>query len=116
MVHNTTSQEELREGAADTRSAREHFKAAGAAAAEELRNRAHVASELLKERAGRAAANARVWAGDQFSDLQEEVEARPHRATLVALGIGVFAGVLISALLRPKPRRVRDDSRGRYDD
>lgn len=104
MVQDTTSQEELREAAADARSAREHFKAAGAAAAEELRQRAQLASELLKARAGRAAAGARVWAGDQFSDLQEEVEARPHRATLIALGIGVFAGVLISALLRPQPR------------
>jgi len=108
MAQNSSSHEELREGEADARSARDHFKAAGAAAAEELKQRAAAAADVLKTRAGRAAAEERVWAGDQFSNLQDEVEARPHRATLVALGIGVFAGVLISALLRPGPRRGRE--------
>jgi len=115
MADKTTSEEELREGVADARSARDHFKAAGAAAADELKLRAQAAADRLKARAGQATANARVWAGDQFSDLQDEVEARPHRATLIALGIGVFAGVLISALLRPERRPVRGASR-HYED
>jgi hypothetical protein len=104
MAHNSTSNEEFREGAADVRSAREQFKAAGAAAAEDIRDRAQTAAELLRARASQAAANAKVWAGDQFSGLQEEIELRPHRAALFALGIGVFAGILLGALLRLERR------------
>ncbi len=63
----------------------DHLRAAGEAAAEAARARAD---------------QAREWAQDRWSSLQERVEAEPYRATAWALGIGVAAGFLLANILR----------------
>ncbi len=70
---------------ADASEVKDHLRAAGEAAAEAARARAD---------------QAREWAQDAWSDLQERVEAQPYRATAWALGIGVAAGFLLANLLR----------------
>ncbi len=70
---------------ADTSDVTDHLRAAGEAAAEAARARAD---------------QARDWAQDQWSGLQERVEAQPYRATAWALGIGVAAGFLLANILR----------------
>ena len=70
---------------ADTADVTDHLRAAGEAAAEAARARADQAKE---------------WAQDRWSGLQERVEAQPYRATAWALGIGVAAGFLLANLLR----------------
>jgi len=72
---------------ADTAEVKEHLRAAGEAAASAARARAE---------------QARDWAQDTWTGLQERVEAQPYRATAWALGIGVAAGFLLANLLRPR--------------
>lgn len=74
---------------ADVSDVKDHLRAAGEAAA-----------EAARERAGQA----REWAQDQWSSLQERVEAQPYRATAWALGIGVVAGFLLAGMLRGSRR------------
>ena len=73
------------------------------------RERASGGTEQVKEhlRAAKDAASDAVrgttrrpksWTRDQYSGLQERVEAEPYRAAAWALGIGFLAGVLITAL------------------
>jgi len=68
---------------------KDHLRAAGEAAAEAARARAD---------------QAREWATDRWSSLQERVEAQPYRATAWALGIGVVAGFLLAGLIRGSRR------------
>lgn len=75
---------------ADVSDVKDHLRAAGEAAAEAARARAD---------------QARDWAQDQWSSLQERVEAQPYRATAWALGIGVVAGFLLSGMLRGRGRQ-----------
>jgi ElaB/YqjD/DUF883 family membrane-anchored ribosome-binding protein len=70
---------------ADVSDVKDHLRAAGEAAAGAARARAD---------------QAREWATDQWSSLQERVEAQPYRATAWALGIGVVAGFLLAGLIR----------------
>jgi hypothetical protein len=70
---------------ADTADVTDHLRAAGEAAAEAARARAD---------------QAREWAQDQWTGLQERVEAQPYRATAWALGIGVAAGFVLANILR----------------
>lgn len=70
---------------ADVSDVKDHLRAAGEAAAEAARARAD---------------QAREWASDHWSSLQERVEAQPYRATAWALGIGVVAGFLLAGLIR----------------
>lgn len=70
---------------ADVSDVKDHLRAAGEAAADAARTRA---------------GQARDWAQDQWSSLQERVEAEPYRATAWALGIGVVAGFLLAGLIR----------------
>lgn len=70
---------------ADISDVKDHLRAAGEAAAQAARARA---------------GQAREWAGDRWSSLQERVEAEPYRATAWALGIGVAAGFLLASLFR----------------
>jgi len=74
---------------ADVSDVKDHLRAAGEAAAEAARARAD---------------QARDWAQDQWSSLQERVEAQPYRATAWALGIGVVAGFLLAGMLRSSRR------------
>lgn len=74
---------------ADVDDVKDHLRAAGEAAAEAARARA---------------GQARDWAQDQWSSLQERVEAQPYRATAWALGIGVVAGFLLAGMLRGSRR------------
>jgi ElaB/YqjD/DUF883 family membrane-anchored ribosome-binding protein len=74
---------------ADVSDVKDHLKAAGEAAAEAARARAD---------------QAREWAQDRWSTLQERVEAQPYRATAWALGIGVVAGFLLANLIRGSGR------------
>lgn len=74
---------------ADVSDVKDHLRAAGEAAAEAARARA---------------GQAREWASDQWSSLQERVEAQPYRATAWALGIGVVAGFLLAGLIRGSRR------------
>ncbi|HXR88959.1 MAG TPA: hypothetical protein VN750_01625 [Steroidobacteraceae bacterium] len=74
---------------ADVADVKDHLRAAGEAAAEAARARA---------------GQAREWASDQWSSLQERVEAQPYRATAWALGIGVVAGFLLAGLIRGSRR------------
>lgn len=71
-------------------------KAAGASAAENLRESAYDAADAARSRAR----DASDWARSRFEDLQNRVEDRPQSAALWALGIGVVAGLLFSSLLR----------------
>jgi len=71
----------------DTAEVKEHLRAAGEAAASAARARAD---------------QAREWAQDTWTGLQERVEAQPYRATAWALGIGVAAGFLLATFLRPR--------------
>jgi len=70
---------------ANVHEVKDHLKAAGEAAAQAARARA---------------GQAREWANDQWSSLQERVQAQPYRATAWALGIGVVAGFLVATLFR----------------
>ncbi len=70
---------------ADVSDVKDHLRAAGEAAAEAARARAD---------------QARDWAQDRWSSLQERVEAQPYRATAWALGIGVVAGFLLAGMFR----------------
>src|SRR6185437_9875943 len=70
---------------ADVSDVKDHLKAAGEAAADAARARDD---------------QAREWAQDRWSTLQERVEAQPYRATAWALGIGVVAGFLLANLIR----------------
>jgi len=74
---------------ADVSDVKDHLRAAGEAAAEAARVRAD---------------QAREWAQDRWSSLQERVEAQPYRATAWALGIGVAAGFLLANLIRGRGR------------
>ncbi len=74
---------------ADTAEVREHLRAAGEAAAQAARSRAN---------------QAREWAQDRWSGIQDTVEEQPFRATAWALGIGVAAGFLLAGLLRGRRR------------
>ncbi|HWG30539.1 MAG TPA: hypothetical protein VN676_08315 [Steroidobacteraceae bacterium] len=74
---------------ADVSDVKDHLRAAGEAAAEAARARAD---------------QAREWATDRWSSLQERVEAQPYRATAWALGIGVVAGFLLAGLIRGSRR------------
>jgi ElaB/YqjD/DUF883 family membrane-anchored ribosome-binding protein len=71
----------------DTAEVKDHLRAAGEAAASAARARA---------------GQARDWAQDKWSGLQERVEAKPYQATAWALGIGIAAGFLIGTFLRPR--------------
>jgi ElaB/YqjD/DUF883 family membrane-anchored ribosome-binding protein len=71
----------------DTAEVKDHLRAAGEAAASAARARAD---------------QAREWAQDTWTGLQERVEAQPYRATAWALGIGVAAGFLLATFLRPR--------------
>jgi len=74
---------------ADVSDVKDHLRAAGEAAAEAARVRAD---------------QAREWAQDRWSSLQERVEAQPYRATAWALGIWVAAGFLLANLIRGRGR------------
>ena len=71
--------------AGDTAQVKDHLRAAGDAAA-------HAA----KERATRA----QQWARTQLGDVQHRIEAQPYKAAALALGIGLLAGILLTALAR----------------
>lgn len=73
----------------DVSDVKDHLRAAGEAAAEAARARA---------------GQARDWAQDRWTSLQERVEAQPYRATAWALGIGVVAGFLLAGMLRGSRR------------
>ena len=72
-------------GGVDSDQVRDHLRSAKEAAAQAARARAQ---------------QARDWASSQFDDLQQRVEAQPYRASAVALGIGLLAGILLMGLLR----------------
>ncbi|HTX24729.1 MAG TPA: hypothetical protein VMD03_08735 [Steroidobacteraceae bacterium] len=91
----TTNGEEVR---AEAPRVRDHLKAAGAAAADAMRDNATAAADAARARAR----NATAWARSRLDDLQESVERRPQTATIWALGIGVVAGFLLSNLLRSR--------------
>jgi ElaB/YqjD/DUF883 family membrane-anchored ribosome-binding protein len=74
---------------ADVSDVKDHLRAAGEAAAQAARARAD---------------QAREWAQDRWSSLQERVEAEPYRATAWALGVGVVAGFLLANILRGSRR------------
>ena len=78
--------------------AKEHLRAAGATASETIRGRAQAASESARARANEA----RDWAQNRWSGLQGRVESQPQSAALWALGIGVVAGLLLSAVVRSR--------------
>jgi ElaB/YqjD/DUF883 family membrane-anchored ribosome-binding protein len=85
----------------ESRKVREHLRAAGSAAADAVRENAGAAADAARKRA-RGASD---WARSRWSDLQGQVEEKPHTAALWALGIGVVAGILVSGLLRGHDRR-----------
>lgn len=74
-----------RSAQSSTEQVKEHLRAAKAAAADAVRG---------------STQQAKGWTRAQFNELQERVEAEPYRATAWALGIGFFAGVLLTALVR----------------
>lgn len=101
--------EQLRSKATDgdTQKVTDHLRAAGSAATEALRNRAGAASSTLREKAQAAKGTVRsraneagTWARGQLSNIQGRVESQPTTAALWALGIGVAAGILLTALFR----------------
>ena len=71
--------------AGDTAQVKDHLRAASDAAA-------HAA----KERAARA----QQWARTQLGDVQDRIEAQPYTAAALALGIGLLAGILLTAFAR----------------
>ncbi len=74
---------------ADVSDVKDHLRAAGEAAAQAARARAD---------------QAREWAQDRWSGLQERIEAEPYHATAWALGIGVVAGILLAGMFRGSRR------------
>jgi ElaB/YqjD/DUF883 family membrane-anchored ribosome-binding protein len=74
---------------ADISDVKDHLRAAREAAALAARARAD---------------QAREWAQDRWSSLQERIEAEPYRATAWALGIGVVAGFLLAGVFRGSRR------------
>lgn len=61
-----------------------------------LRAKAAAAGEAVRERAGQA----RGWTRSQVDGVQSRVEAEPYRATALALGVGLLAGVVLATLVR----------------
>lgn len=70
------------------------------AKAEEAKEHLRAAKDAASDAVRGSSAQARQYARDQISSLQERVEAEPYKATAWALGIGFIAGVLITALAR----------------
>jgi len=71
--------------AGDTAQVKDHLRAAGDAAATAAKARA---------------ARAQEWARTQLGDVQDRIEAQPYKAAALALGIGLLAGILLTALAR----------------
>jgi ElaB/YqjD/DUF883 family membrane-anchored ribosome-binding protein len=82
----------------------EHLRAAGSAARDAIRENAGAAADAARKRA-RGASD---WARGRWSDLQGQVEERPHSAAIWALGIGLIAGILVSGLFHGHGRDRRD--------
>jgi hypothetical protein len=92
-----SNSEQFRTGTtAETHRVKEQLRQAGTTAADALRSRAYAAGDSVRARA----TDAQDWARSQWSGLQGRVEARPGVAALWALGIGLAAGLLLSALAR----------------
>ena len=87
-----------------TRKVGEHLRAAGSAAADAIRENAGAAADAARKRA-RGASD---WARSRWSDLQGQVEEKPHSAALWALGIGLVAGILVAGLFHGQGRDRRD--------
>jgi ElaB/YqjD/DUF883 family membrane-anchored ribosome-binding protein len=88
----------------ETGKVRDHLRAAGSAAAGAIRENAGAAAQAARKRA-RGASD---WARSRWSDLQGQVEEKPHSAAIWALGIGVVAGILVSTLFHGHEHRDRD--------
>ncbi len=82
----------------EAQKARDHLKAAGAAAAEAVRENVSAAADSA--RAG--ARDATDWARSRITDLKGRIERQPQSAALWALGIGVVAGFLLATIVRPR--------------
>jgi ElaB/YqjD/DUF883 family membrane-anchored ribosome-binding protein len=78
----------------------ESAKEQAAQVKDRLRAKASAAGEAVRERAEQASS----WARSQMDGLQSRVEAQPYRASMLALGVGVVAGVLLAGLLRSSRR------------
>jgi ElaB/YqjD/DUF883 family membrane-anchored ribosome-binding protein len=70
------------------------------ARAEEVKDHLRAAKDAATDAVRNTTSQAKTWTRAQYSGLQEAVEAEPYRAAAWALGIGFFAGVLITALAR----------------
>ena len=73
-----------------------HARAKAEEAKEHLRAAKDAGSDALRG----ATAQAKTWTRSQVAGLQERVEAEPYKAAAWALGLGFFAGVVITALAR----------------
>ena len=71
----------------DAAQVKEHLRAAGDAADSAARARA---------------ARAQDWARSQWGGMQQRIEAEPYKAAALAMGIGLLAGILLTALARPR--------------
>jgi ElaB/YqjD/DUF883 family membrane-anchored ribosome-binding protein len=57
-------------------------------------------AEQARDWAQGRAHEAEQWAREHWSELQQQVEEDPQRATMWALGIGFVAGILLSGIFR----------------
>jgi ElaB/YqjD/DUF883 family membrane-anchored ribosome-binding protein len=67
---------------------------------DQVADRLRAAKESAAEGARARAQQAQDWARNQWSELQDRVEAEPYKASAWALGVGFLAGILLMSLLR----------------
>jgi len=88
---NATTNGDYAAAGTNTGEVKEHLRAAGEAASTAARARAAQAQQWARTRASQA----QDWARSQIGDVQHRIEEQPYKATALALGIGLLAGVLI---------------------
>jgi ElaB/YqjD/DUF883 family membrane-anchored ribosome-binding protein len=75
------------------------------AGAERVKDHIRSARDTATEAVNEYTRGAQNWSREQFTRLQDRVEAEPYRAAAWALGIGFVVGVLITALSSTATRR-----------